>query len=297
MLRKKRIKYNKKKAQGNEKLSVGDTIQLYLAEETIDQFQEVKKIKKTEKTFEVVYEDEQLLLCNKPLGLLVHPDRPDGQHTLTEEVLSYLVENGEYDPCTAKGFVPSICNRLDRNTSGIVIVGKNLGSVQEINEMIQHNRIKKFYLTLVKGVVKKQGILKGYHVKNEKTNQVKIYHSYQEGSKQVETHYNPIENNGQYTLMEIELVTGRSHQIRAHFAEIGHPLIGDSKYGDHEINGYIQKQYGLKYQFLHAYKIIFREGYNSMAYLNGQSFTAKIPSIYEQILKKEGFQKISLDNF
>lgn len=290
MLRKKRIKYNGKKGEGNEKIQEGDIIQLYLADETIEQFRQVKEIYNVNRTFSIVYEDENILLCAKPLGLLVHPDNNNSHNTLTEEILSYLVENGEYNPNEVMGTAPSVCNRLDRNTSGIIIAGKNLPAIQAINQMIRENKIKKYYLTIVKGCVKESGILKGYHKKNEKTNEVEILDKFEEGSKYVETHYSPLKFSSKYTLLEVELITGRSHQIRAHLSKINHPIIGDSKYGDTKTNKYFKDIYKLSHQFLHAYKIKFIDCMMPLEYLNNDIFKAEMPKIYKEICNKEGLK-------
>ncbi|WP_341877072.1 RluA family pseudouridine synthase [Defluviitalea saccharophila] len=287
MLRKKRIKYNGKKGEGNEKLQIGDTIQLYLADETINQFRALKDVNKVSRTFSIIFEDEQILLCNKPLGLLVHPDQNNNQNTLADEILSYLVEQGEYNPHETAGFTPAVCNRLDRNTSGIIIAGKTLNALQAMNQMIKENKIQKYYLTIVKGTIKTPGVLKGYHKKNQKTNEVEILDEYEEGSKYVETHFTPIVNNSDYTLLEIQLITGRSHQIRAHLSKINHPIIGDSKYGDIKVNDYFKSKYGLKHQFLHAYKIKFAECPEDFGYLENRSFKAELPDIYKKICTKE----------
>ncbi|HHW67239.1 RluA family pseudouridine synthase [Defluviitalea raffinosedens] len=292
MLRKKRIKYNGKKGEGNEKLQIGDIIQLYLADETIDQFRVQKYVRKVNKTFSVIFEDEHILLCNKPLGLLVHPDKNNDKNTLMDEVLSYLVDKGDYNPKKATGFTPAICNRLDRNTSGIIIVGKSLNALQTMNQMIKENKIQKYYLTIVKGVIKTPGVLKGYHKKNIKSNEVEIIDAYEEGSKYVETHYRPIVSNSHYTLLEIQLITGRSHQIRAHLSKINHPIIGDSKYGDNKVNAYFKAKYHLKHQFLHAYKVKFTECPEEFKYLENHSFKAELPYIYREICDKE---KLKID--
>lgn len=297
MLRKKRIKYNGKKAQGNEKLVNGDRIQLYLSDETINSFQKVKNIKKVKQTFSIIYEDENILICNKPLGIIVHGNHHKNNDTLTDEILSYLVQNKEYDPETSKGFTPAICNRLDRNTSGIVIAGKTLGALQGINQMIKENKIKKYYLTIVKGIVRDSDILKGYHLKNNSTNEVEIFDEYKKDSKYVETRYRPLYNHTKYTLLEVEIITGRSHQIRAHLSKINHPIIGDTKYGDDEVNRYFQVQYNLRHQFLHGYKINITETVSPMNYLNNFSFKAELPEIYKEICIGEEIKyKIKRDN-
>ncbi|HOA81251.1 MAG TPA: RluA family pseudouridine synthase, partial [Defluviitaleaceae bacterium] len=149
MLRKKRIKYNGKKAYGNEKLACGDSVQLYLTDETISNFQKEKQVKETKQSFSIIYEDENILICNKPLGIIVHGSQHKNMDTLMDELLFYLVEKGEYDPNRSKAFTPAICNRLDRNTSGIVIVGKTLGAVQGINQMLKENKIKKLSVNVM----------------------------------------------------------------------------------------------------------------------------------------------------
>lgn len=287
MLRKKRIKYNGKKAYGNEKLISGDIIQLYLSDETINRFQKEKEIKETRQSFLVIYEDENILICNKPLGILVHGSWDKEKDTLMDEILFYLAQKGEYSPSTSIAFTPAICNRLDRNTSGIVIVGKNLMALQGMNQMLKDNKIKKYYLAVVKGIVKNSGVLKGYHKKNKKTNEVKIFKDAIEDSKYVETHYKPLCNNGKYTLLEIEIITGRSHQIRAHLSSIHHPVIGDLKYGNEEVNKYFREKYHLKHQFLHGYKITIEDAVKGLEYLKNLSFRADFPKIYKEICKGE----------
>ena len=225
MLRKKRIKYNKKKAEGNEILCSGDVIQLYLAEETVDNFQEEKKIVEVRRQFGIVYEDDNLLAVMKPAGVLTHPERAEDRNTLIDQILFYLKEKGEYAGGRTS-FTPAVCNRLDRNTSGIILSGKNLMAVQELNRIIREREIKKLYVTVVKGVIIKPQELRGYWIKDEDNNLVKITSDQLEETCAILTRLRPLSNNGAYTLLEIELVTGKSHQIRAHLASIGHPIVG-----------------------------------------------------------------------
>lgn len=288
MIRTKKIKYNGKRAQGNEKIICGDDIQIYLSDETIGQFRVVEEVNFVKRTFEIVYEDDNILIINKPLGLLTQPDAK-GQNTLTEQVVSYLSEKGEYDPEVYKGFRPAPCNRLDRNTAGIVLVGKNLGATQAINEMLRTKEISKYYMSIVLGRVDRPMILKGYHTKNDNKNEVQILDKYIPGSKEVETRILPLQTNGRYTLIEVQLVTGKTHQIRAHLSTVNHPIIGDPKYGDREENEYFLRKYHLKHQFLCAYKIKFELCLPPLDYLENRVFTVAAPSLYSKIFKEEGF--------
>lgn len=288
MIRKKNIKYNGKRAKGNEILAGEDEVQIYLSEDTIEKFRQIKDIPTARPTFEVVYEDSNILIVNKPLGLLTQPDA-QGQNTLTEQVLTYLHQKGEYDPEDYQGFRPAPCNRLDRNTAGIVMVGKSLQATQAIHEMLRTQEISKYYMSIVLGRVDKPIILKGYHEKNEYKNQVSISKDYVEGGKEVETRILPLQANGRYTLIEVQLVTGKTHQIRAHLATISHPIIGDPKYGNKEENEYFFRKYTLRHQFLCAYKIKFEICIEPLGYLQNKVFTVGAPPLYSQIFQEEGF--------
>lgn len=285
--RTKKIKYNGKKPQGNEILQDGDSIKLFIPEEQLQEFEEIKVIEKTKISFKKVYEDENLLIVDKPLGLLTQKDTKDG-HSLAEEVLSYLVETQTYNANETKGFVPAPCNRLDRNTAGIVVVGKNLRSAQTLSEMLKTKQISKYYMTIVLGRITKPLVLKGYHIKSDTKNQVKILNHYIEGAKPVETRIVPLQSNGRYTLVEVQLVTGKTHQIRAHLSQIGHPIIGDPKYGDALENKYFKERYNLNYQFLCAYKVKFELCNEPFEYLQDRVFTVHAPKVYTEICKGEG---------
>lgn len=277
MLRKKNIKYNSKKAQGNEIIQKDDIINIFLSDDTINGLKEEKHINKTNFQFDIIYEDQNIIICNKPAGLIVHPDKNNSKDTLNDQLLYYLYQKGEFDINKNSTFTPSICNRLDRNTSGIVIMGKNLASVQELNEIFRCNKIDKFYLTIVKGVIKKNGIFNLHHLKSD-DNIVKVCDYPIEGSKNIITEYFPIRNNGKFTLVNIKLITGKSHQIRASFFYKGFPIIGDRKYGDKNINKYFEEKYKLKYQFLHSYKVIFNQSNGILNYLHQKEFTADLNS-------------------
>lgn len=270
MLRKKNIKLNDKRAEGGEILNSGDNIKLYLAEETIEKFVENKSIAKSGRDFDIVYEDENILICGKPAGLIVHPDREHKTNTLNDQLLYYLSEKGEYNPDESMGFVPSICNRLDLNTSGIVTMGKNLGAVQELNRGFRDRIIDKYYLTIVKGVVEMPGVAEGYHVKS--ADNIAALSSDNNGGRYVCTHYKPVKTNGRYTMLEVKLDTGKSHQIRVCMQSINHPIIGDRKYGDKDVNKYFYDRFKLDNQFLHSYRIIFNFNEGCLKYLNGKEF-------------------------
>ncbi len=284
MLRKKRIKYNGGKASGNEILKSGDLLQMYLAEETINSFMEAKEIQKVEQNFQIVYEDENIIICNKPEGVSVQRDSDNKENSLNDQLLYYLYEKGEYIPQKDSVFTPSICNRLDRNTSGIVLFGKNLKAVQALNKIIKERKIDKFYLTILKGVIDESGVIEAYHLKNSENNKVEIFKDYRDGSKKIITKYKRIAENGEYSLSEVDLITGKAHQIRAGFKFIGFSIIGDRKYGDREVNSFFKGKYGLENQFLHSYKIVFREGCGFFDYLAGKEFKAPLCPKKEKIV-------------
>lgn len=285
-MRTKKIKYNGKKPQGNEILKENDEIKLFFTEEQLADFIVEKKIKKTPISFAKVYEDENLLIVNKPMGLLTQKDEANG-HSLADEVLSFLKQKGSYEPTILKGFTPAPCNRLDRNTAGIVLVGKNIKSTQILSEMLKTKQISKYYMSIVLGRLTEPLVLKGYHLKTGGKNEVVITDHYEEGAKPVETRILPLKTNGRYTLVEVQLVTGKTHQIRAHLSQIGHPIIGDPKYGDPIENEYFKTRYGLKYQVLCAYKVKFELCKEPLTYLQDRVFTVPAPKIYSEICAGE----------
>ena len=211
-------------------------------------------MKITAPSLEIVYEDENIILMDKSPGVIVHEDENEKVNTLLNHMKAYLYQKGEYNPDDENSFVPALCNRIDRNTGGIVIGAKNAASLRVLNEKIKSREIKKFYLCLVCGKLnKKQDILKGYLVKNTSQNRVYIHNSPVPNGKTILTKYRVIKENRLTSLVEVELLTGRTHQIRAHFASIGHPLAGDGKYGKNEEN----KELGMKIQALYSYKLRF----------------------------------------
>lgn len=275
MLRKKNIKLNDKKAEGSEILNKGDIIKLFLADETINKFTENKTVAKTGKDFDIVYEDENIILSGKPQGLIVHPDKEHKTNTLNDQLLYYLSCKGEYNAETAMGFVPSICNRLDLNTSGIVTMGKNLPALQELNRGFRDKLIDKYYITVVKGNVPKAGTVEGYHTKSD--DNIVSLSAEDNGGSYVCTHYRPLKSNDSYTLLEVKLETGKSHQIRVCMKSIGHPIIGDRKYGNETANKYFYSNFKLDNQFLHSYRIVMNFDSGCLAYLKGREFTCSLP--------------------
>lgn len=283
MLRKKRIKLNAKKAEGSEMLKSGDTIGMYLSPETIDSFTEEKTIQKAGRDFDIVYEDNNILLCSKPSGLIVQPDKENDKNTLNDQLLYYLYEKNEYDIGKEAAFKPSICNRLDRNTSGIVALGKNLSATQDLNKAFRNNEVDKYYLTVVKGELKGEGEIVGYHLK-DKNNVVKIYDKYIEGSKEVKTLYKALSFKNGMTLVKIKLITGKSHQIRASLKKLGFAVAGDRKYGDRELNEKLKREYGLDNQLLHCFEITFKQKNTSLEYLYGKTFKAEAKGSMKKII-------------
>ena len=283
MLRKKRIKFNGKKAEGNEIIKNGDKLQMYIAPETMDSLMSEKEIVKAERHFGIVYEDDNILVVSKPAGLLSHPESSADKNTLIDQILYYLYEKGDYDMSKESSFTPAICNRLDRNTGGIVIAGKNLAAVQAVNKAIAQRKIKKYYITMVRGEFTQEKELFGYHVKDELTNTVKVLKKEAPGAKKIFTKVKPLAVKDNFSLLEIDLITGKSHQIRAHLKSMGYPVIGDRKYGEMRVNTRFKDKYGLNNQFLFAYKIAWHENEGVMAYLNGKEFTASLPDYIEDI--------------
>lgn len=282
MLRKKRIKLNGGKAEGSELLQAGDTLRLYLAEDTILSFMEERSVPEAKRHFGIVYEDDDILVVSKPAGLLTHPEKSSDTDTLIDQILYYLYQKGAYLPDAAASFTPALCNRLDRNTSGLVIAGKTLRGVQAVNAIIRSHKLEKYYLTLVAGEIREAGEITAYLTKNTDKNQVHL--SKQEGmGARTMTKYRPLACAGGYTLLEIHLITGKTHQIRAHMQSIGHPVVGDRKYGSVRTNEKFRKEYGLSNQFLHALRVEWKEKEGTLGYLYGKEMTVPLPKTLQDI--------------
>lgn len=280
----KNVKVNGKRAAIETPLSLGDEITVYISSEEAEAYQEKKALSQAKKQFRIAYEDENIVIVEKPFGLLVHGDKNEKKNTLANQVAGYLTEKGDYSPGREKTFVPSPVNRLDRNTTGLVIFGKNNKSLQSLNRMIREKGfIRKYYLTVVHGEMKKNLILKDKMEKDEKTNKVRVIDLDSEDGKIMETIARPLKTTKGYTLVEVELVTGRTHQIRAHLAKAGYPVIGDVKYAIKGQNKKIEQSFHLTTQLLHAYKLCFDDGVSPLEYMKGTEVKANLPANFEAI--------------
>lgn len=287
MLRKKNITLNGKKADGTEKLKCGDEIRLFLSDETYEKF--AGKVQPKEKfpmaKLNIVYEDSNVILINKPAGMLSQKSVPSDV-SLNEYLLGYLEKSGQWKQEESKAFRPSVCNRLDRNTSGMVICGKSMAGLQQMAALLKDRSLHKYYLCLVKGVMAESQHLEGYLLKDENSNQVKIFQKETEGAAHIITEYEPLYTEGETTLLKVTLVTGKSHQIRAHLSSIGYPIIGDPKYGERKVNAFFRETHGIKNQMLHAWKLTFPELTEPLDNLSGKSFEAEPAGLMKQYLMK-----------
>ena len=287
MLRKKNITLNGKKADGTEKLKCGDEIRLFLSDETYEKF--AGKVQPKEKfpmaKLNIVYEDSNVIFINKPAGMLSQKSVPSDV-SLNEYLLGYLEKSGQWKQEESKAFRPSVCNRLDRNTSGMVICGKSMAGLQQMAALLKDRSLHKYYICLVKGVMTESQHLEGYLLKDENSNQVKIFQKETEGAAHIITEYEPLYTEGETTLLKVTLVTGKSHQIRAHLSSIGHPIIGDPKYGDRKVNAFFRETHGIKNQMLHAWKLTFPELAEPLDNLSEKSFEAEPAGLMKQYLMK-----------
>ncbi|HCC34137.1 MAG TPA: RluA family pseudouridine synthase [Ruminococcaceae bacterium] len=273
-IRTKRIKLCGRRAAISDRLNPGDQISLYIADEFFEKKPADYDFLKASKALRIVYEDENILLADKPQGLLVHPDDREYCDTLIGRILRYLYEKGEYRPQDENSFIPALCNRIDRNTGGIVIAAKNAESLRVLNQKIKDRELDKRYLCIVKGILRqKSGLIEGYLEKNEAKNKVAVSLHGGLGKREIKTRYTVLAEKDRFSLLEVRLLTGRTHQIRAHFASIGHPLLGDGKYGRLRE----ESLPGFKHQALYSYRLGFEfcSPAGILDYLNGKTFTVK----------------------
>ena len=280
-IRLKKIKVNRKRAEASTILTEGDTVQCFLAESFFEKAEvDTDSLLRITPHLSVIYEDENIILLNKRPGVSVHEDEHGAQNTLINHLIAYLYQKGEYDPKSEQSFTPALCNRIDRNTGGIVIAAKTAEALRVLNEKIKNREIDKFYLAAVHGIPeKKEDTLRGFLLKDEKTNTVKVYDKNPpKAAKNIITKYKVIAKKEDSALLEVELLTGRTHQIRAHMAHIGHALVGDGKYGINKSD----RQKGYKYQALYSYKLrfSFKGEPTALEYLNGKEFKIPKADIY-----------------
>lgn len=269
-IRLKRIKVNGKRCQPNQMLQKGDSISLYINDEFFEGTSALPFLDAPSK-IAVVYEDQNILLVDKPCGLVVHEDNDNTVDTLIHRVQHYLYEKKEYNPAQEASFSPALCNRIDRNTCGIVIVAKTAEALRVMNEKIKHRELTKRYLCVVHGKMPKpHDLLTGYLSKDSSSNLVTVSGRPFAGAKKIQTEYTVVDTRGGYSLLDVNLLTGRTHQIRAHLAYIGHPILGDGKYGINRAD----KKLGYKYQALCSYRLSFdfRTDAGTLNSLKGRSF-------------------------
>jgi 23S rRNA pseudouridine955/2504/2580 synthase len=306
MLRKKNIVLNGKKSDGKEILSVGDEVKLFLSDETFEKFrgfssnnsdneilQYTKAYKKLSNNIKIIYEDTNIIIADKPAGILSQKAKPEDT-SVNEWLIGYMLINNIITKNTLATFKPSICNRLDRNTSGMVACGKTLAGSQYLSSIIKDKSLEKYYYCLVSGKVDIDKRISGYLYKDEAKNKVTIYQNkndiptlVKDKTDYIDTAFKTIKQTNKVTLLEVQLFTGKTHQIRAHLSSIGHPIIGDTKYGNEKINKEYSKQ-GVKYQLLHAHKLVFPQN-ESIDFRNTSKMVleCEMPEIFTQLLMEK----------
>ncbi len=304
MLRKKNITLNGKRAQGNELLREGDQIDLYFSEETFHKFggtdlnlynpkaaeeigtDTVPELEAGVKPPKILYRDENIILFDKPAGMLSQKSKPS-DISLVEYLNAYLISAGIRTKEEVQAIKPAFCNRLDRNTSGITAAGISLIGLQTLNRLVRERNIEKYYRCIVYGTVKEDGSLDGFLKKDTRTNTVVVSGTAggDPDAKRIQTAYQVLASSNGISLLEVHLITGRSHQIRAQLSSIGFPVLGDPKYGNAAINMDYRVSKGITRQLLHAYRLEFPVVNGQLSYLSGRTFIAPMPEIFQEVLK------------
>ncbi|MCB2292459.1 RluA family pseudouridine synthase [Clostridium algoriphilum] len=278
------IRVNGNKIKEKHSLVQGDVVETkYITSEF-----KKPEFKRIDNKLKITFEDANILMVEKWPGVLVHADQKDGDPTLTDYVLSYLFDKGDYRPENEITFTPAPCNRLDRNTSGIVMFGKNFKALKLLNEMIRAKDIEKYYMALVTGRIK-DGVYEGYIYKNEDANISQVFNSQMPDTKRIAMEVKTIESCGTFSLLDINLLTGRSHQLRAHLSQLGNPIVGDPKYGDKKMNSFFNNKYGLDSQYLYAYKTIFKNCPEDLYYMENKTIAESLPPALKKI-KRDVFK-------
>ena len=276
-IRTKKIKVNRKRAEPGTVLQAGDSVLCFLSPEFFDEKYENDPFLTLTPDLCIVYEDGNVIVCDKRPGLLCHPDDHGEQITLIEHIKAYLYRKGEYDPENENSFVPSLCNRIDRNTGGLVIAAKNAAALRDMNEMIRQKTVSKFYLCAVHGIPQPpEATLTAYLYKDTKNNTVTVYDKPKQGRVKIVTGYKVLKKKNGNSLLEVRLFTGKTHQIRSHLSYMGHPLLGDGKYGVNRDD----KKLGYKYQALYSYKLCFDRGLGDLSYLTGKTLSVDEDNIW-----------------
>lgn len=291
MIRKKNIKLNNQKIDGSEILYVGDSIQIYMSDETIANFrrdpgEDTYILNANKFKLDVVYSDENILIANKPAGILSQR-ASRGDYSVNEALMDYLLENNKITREQLRTFKPSICNRLDRNTSGIILCSTSLTGSQELSRIVRERMIDKYYFTIVKGSMHDIIDNEAFLYKDEKLNLVTVSDKEYPDRKpaRIHTRFFPVRTNEHYTMVKAELITGKSHQIRAQLAYLGYPVVGDAKYGNDLLNKNFSIRYHLKHHLLHCESVVFNVPDGPLSYLDGKTFTTFLPDMFKKIEK------------
>ncbi len=292
-IRLKRIKVNRKRTEVSYRLQEGDLVQLYINDEFLERAEEDTAYLRARPQLDILYEDQHILLVNKAPGIVVHADDSGTPDTLIARIQAYLFQSGVWNPEDEASFTPSLCNRIDRGTGGIVIAAKTAEALRVMNQKIRDRELHKTYLCAACGTIRpKQGEITGYILRHEQEHRVSVHRTQVKGSRTAVTKYRVLRETDELSLVECELITGRTHQIRAHFASMGHPLLGDSKYGRNDMN----RKYHQKMQCLCSYKLRFdfTTDAESLAYLNGKTIT--VPDVGFTALFEEKRAEYPMDS-